>query len=402
MPWNWGALARRLGTRLALLAGSTAFALLLAEGALRWVVPTMVDSPHHCVWPPHLKAVFSPDPAIMPGIHGQSLFIANSRGFRGDEMPSEPSYRILAVGGSTTENLFLDQTETWPQLLQEKLSAGAPSPPVWVGNAGKSGLSTRDHVVQLKYLLPELPAIDAIVFLVGVNDLTLRNLQDSAYDPDFMTRKGAEGELLPRAFGVYPLRNPALPWQRRTAVWQLARTVTRRVQTTGRDYQDQAGRHYARWRAERQNATGIRETTPDLATALAEYSRNVNRLIDLAQERGIRPIFLTQPTLWRRDLSPELTARLWVGKIGTDDGGGHEYYSVAVLADEMEKYNETLARTCQARKVECFDLASRVPKDGTVFYDDDHYTEKGSALVAELVAGFMRERVPSDPPSSAR
>ena len=336
----------------------------------------------------------------MPGIRGQSRFLTNSRGLRGDEMPEEPSYRILAVGGSTTESLFLDQTETWPHLLQERLSEAAPPHPVWIGNAGRSGLSTRDHVVQLQYLLPELPSLDAVVFLIGVNDLTLRNLQDSDYDPYFMTREGAEAELLPRAFTVYPLQNPALSWPRRTAVWQLARNVRRRLQATGRDYQDQAGRQYVRWRAERRNATRIRETMPDLKPALEEYARNVNRLIDLAQARAIRPIFLTQPTIWRRGLSPELTARLWVGKIGTQDKGGHEYYSVAVLADEMEMYNETLVATCRSRGVECFALASRIPKDGTIFYDDDHYTEKGSELVADLVARFMRERPPFHEPGS--
>jgi len=369
------------------------------EGTLRWLLPTIVDSPYYCVWPPHLRAVFDPDPAIMPGIRGESVFVASSRGFRGDEIPEERSYKILAVGGSTTECLFLDQTEAWPHLLQERLSEAAPGRRVWVGNAGKSGLSTRDHVVQLRYLLPDLPPIDAIVFLIGVNDLALRNLQDSEYDPDFLSREGAEGQLLPRAFGVYPLDNPALPWHRRTAIWQLARNFERKLRAARRDYQDQAGRHYLRWRTERRNATKIREVMPDLTTALEEYSRNVNSLIDLAGQHSVRPIFLTQPTIWRRDLPPDLTARLWVGKIGEGEDG--EYYSVAVLAAEMDLYNDTLTKTCHARNVECFDLASRIPKDETVFYDDDHYTEQGSELIADLIARFMREqspfRVPAPP-----
>ena len=337
----------------------------------------------------------------MPGIRGQSLFVTNSRGIRGDEIPEDAGYRILAVGGSTTESLFLDQTETWPHLLQEGLSGGAPAHRVWVGNAGKSGLTTRDHIVQLRYLLPELPPIDAIIFLIGVNDLTLRNLQDSRYDPHFMTREGVDGELLPRAFGVYPLQDPALPWHRRMAVWELARQAKRRLRATGRDYQDQAGRNYLRWRAERRNATRIRETMPDLKTALEEYSLNINKLIDLAQQRAIRPVFLTQPTVWREDLPPDLLALLWVGRIGEGDGA-HDYYSVDVLAAEMERYNETLTRTCRSRQVECFDLASRIPKDGTVFYDDDHYGEKGSELVADLVARFMREGSPFREPVSGR
>jgi lysophospholipase L1-like esterase len=387
-----GGFLRGLGIRFGLLLGGSAAALLAGEGILRFFVPTIAHSPRHLVWPAHLSVVFTPDPALMPGVHGPSRFVTSSIGIRGDEIPAEPSYRILAIGGSTTECLFLDQTETWPHLLQQRLSEASPTRRVWVGNAGKSGLTTRDHIVQLRYLLPELPRLDAIVFLTGVNDLSMRNQQDSDYDPHFMARGRAEGELLPRAFGRYPLDDPALPWHRRLALWELARNTKRGLRATARDIQDAAGRNYARWRAERQAATRIRETVPELKAALEEYARNLNTLVDLARERAIRPIFLTQPTVWRADLPPEFEPLLWVGKIG--EGGASEYYSVAVLAAEMEMYNKTLLRTCRARQVECFDLAARVPKDGTVFYDDDHYNERGAELVAHLVAGFMRERLP--------
>lgn len=243
MPTRRRALVE-FGARLSLLLAGCAFALLACEGLLRWLAPPAARGAGHEVWPPHLSAAFSPDPALMPGIRGPSRFRANSRGLRGDEIPDDPSYRILACGGSTTECLFLDQAETWPQRLQDKLSAGPPGPRVWVGNAGKSGLTTRDHVVQLLYLLPELPRIDTVLFLVGVNDLSMRNLQDADYDPDFMARPGAVGALLPRAFGGYPLDDPALPWYRRLALWELARRAKRQARATARDTQDAAGGNY--------------------------------------------------------------------------------------------------------------------------------------------------------------
>lgn len=381
-------LAARLGTLLA----SCIFALLLAEGILRLTASGRLNSPRHFVWPPGLSAVFTPDPAIMPGIHGRSRFAASSLGLRADEIPAGPSYRVLAIGGSTTECLFLDQTETWPYRLQQKLSEAAPGRPVWVGNAGKSGLTTRDHVVQLKYLLAELPRLDAVVFLVGVNDLSLRNLQDARYDPDFMARERSEGWLLPRAFGRYPLTDTTLPWHRRRLLWELGRQANRRLRAAANDMQDAAGQNYSRWRAERRAATRLRETLPDLRSALGEYRQNLSRLIELARQREVRPIFLTQPTVWRDDLPPEFLPLLWVGRIG--EGRDAEYYSVPVLATQMKMYNDTLLETCRERGVECFDLAARVPRDATVFYDDDHYNEGGAELVAELVAGFLRERPP--------
>lgn len=384
---------RTLGADIGLLLASSVVAILLLEVSLRWIFPSVVDSPYHCVWPPGLHAVFRPDPEIVPGISGESAFITNSRGIRGDEMPGEDAYAILAIGGSTTENLFLDQSEAWPYILQQRLNAAARGPRVWVGNVGKSGLTTRDHIIQLQHLLPELPRIDAIVFLVGVNDLGLKNQQESTYDPHFLSRPGAEGELLPRAFAVYPLGSDVLPWHRRLAIWQLARNVKRRLLAAGRDYQDQSGGVIGRWRSERRNAIRIRETMPDLTEALGEYARNIERMIEVVREHGGRPVFLTQPTIWRPDLPPDARERLWVGKIG-EGAGAHEYYSVEVLAAEMERYNETLQATCRERGVECFDLASLLPKDTSVFYDDDHFTEEGSRMVADHLTRYLLERPP--------
>jgi hypothetical protein len=58
-----------------------------------------------------MRKVFKPDPALLPGISGDSRFDVDSDGIRGDEMPRGDAYRILAVGGSTTECLYLDQEE---------------------------------------------------------------------------------------------------------------------------------------------------------------------------------------------------------------------------------------------------------------------------------------------------
>ena len=52
--------------------------------------------------------------------------------------PLRINYRILTLGGSSTECLVLDQTEAWPQLLQDRLNE-TNKYQVWVGNAGQSG-----------------------------------------------------------------------------------------------------------------------------------------------------------------------------------------------------------------------------------------------------------------------
>jgi hypothetical protein len=65
---------------------------------------------------------------------------------------------------------------------------------------------------------------------------------------------------------------------------------------------------------------------------------------------------------------------------------GKEYYSVEALSEGMRLYNERLLAVCKAEGAECVDLASMLPRDLTVFYDDTHFNEGGSRRVAELLA----------------
>ena len=96
-----------------LVVASFVFALGLSETALRFVSP----SKYH-VWPPGLGYTFRPSPEIMPGIEGDSRFSINDDGLRGYPLSNGEAYRILAIGGSTTECLYLDDAEAWPYLWQ--------------------------------------------------------------------------------------------------------------------------------------------------------------------------------------------------------------------------------------------------------------------------------------------
>ena len=129
---------------------------------------------------------------------------------------------------------------------------------------------------------------------------------------------------------------------------------------------------------------------PDLSSALEEYSRNLNAIIDLAEVRHTRTIFVTQPTMWKPGLPKELSDLLLFGGVGRyHRESGHEYYSVEALSEGMSMYNEKLMGVCRSRNVECVDLASYLPADTTVFYDDCHFNESGSEKVATIIAEYL-------------
>ena len=132
-------------------------------------------------------------------------------------------------------------------------------------------------------------------------------------------------------------------------------------------------------------AANIRDELPDLSSSLFEFTNNINAVIDTTQAHGVRLIIMTQPSMWRLDLSPDEEALLAAGR-----GPRSEYYySTKALIEGIALYNNRLLEICTERQVECLDLAQKLPKDTTVFYDDVHFNETGSAQVAKIVAEYI-------------
>jgi lysophospholipase L1-like esterase len=388
-----GARLRRGLGLAALLAGSASVALLLAEVALRLLLP----SPEGWfVFPPGLRREFTPREEIMPGVRGVSRFIVNSQGLRGDEPDAAHTQRILAVGGSTTQCLYLDQGEAWPARLQQLLDAhGGARGRVWVGNAGKAGRRLAEYRLQLEVLLAEHPELDTVVVLVGANDVN-RRLNEDAFRPVDLADPEVREALLERVFDVRP-RSHALFPPRRTAVWGLVSRVQRTLEIRRHwaMIEDEGGGNYEIWRRRRAEATRIRERLPELGPALAAYAADLGELRRLAHEHGVRPIFMTQPSIYRPDLPAQYVRLLWMGWVGERQADpDQEYYSVPALAEAYAAFNRTLLGFCRESGAECLDLDPLLPKDTRSFYDDIHFNEAGAEAVARALFDYLAARPP--------
>src|SRR6266511_1833134 len=198
--------------------------VLLCEFTFRTLV---FNSHKYYVWPPNYSEQFSPEPGVMVGIGTIARFRTNTEGIRGREWAADRDgeYRILAIGGSTTECLYLDQDKTWEALLESELGTTADGRQVWVGNAGRSGLNTRDHVAFMKLAIDQYD-VDAIVILIGANDLLLRLGQGDAYDARFGQNDSLDWDrIVERSFVMVPIGAglAGVPWFQQTATWQMGR-----------------------------------------------------------------------------------------------------------------------------------------------------------------------------------
>lgn len=387
---------------LLLLAASLSVALLAAEAVLRLLDPVSVG---YYVLVPGTERTFHPDPERMPGVSGPARYRVNEDGIRGPSFGDDGSeYRILAVGGSTTECAYLDTGEVWTTLLGEQITRAGEDLPVWVGNVGRSGRTTRDHAVQVEYLLQQYPPIDMVLALVGANDVMVALAAGDDYvRPRPITDPEAQVSRMSRAFESVPgrVRLPeahaerpaATPWYRTTRLWELGRRAKLALDAwTSRALQDSGGRFYQRWREARRRGRRIGEVPPTLREALAEYRSNLEAMVEAAEGRGARTVFVTQPALWRTDNTPAEKASMWMGGRGEfPDRPVDAYYTTAVLRAVMDAFNDELLSVCEERDLLCVDAAARIPRSSSMFYDDVHLTEAGSERLAREIGKALVE-----------
>jgi lysophospholipase L1-like esterase len=386
---------KRRFQQAALFVGSLVFFLAIAEVALRFALPE-----GYFVWPPNFHATFSIGENTLKGADAESSITINPQGMRGDPMPEEARYHVLAIGGSTTICNYLDDDDAWPHLVQQRLADELGAGSVWVGNVGRPGHGTNQHRIHVEKLLAQYPEIDAVLNLVGINDMLIRLML--LKDPVSLPAPGSVEDLR-TAFSVFPGWDADSPWYRRTATARFL--VSRRWSLPGqRDdgpLVDNRAELILRARDHRSRATSFLEELPGIPEGLAVYERNLDAIVDAARAADRRLIFLTQPTLWKDGLTPEEQASLWMGGPRFDRlAPGAEFYSVRALADGMARYNEILLRVCGTRAVECIDLAGQLPREGALFWDDAHYTVEGSRRVAQIVADYLLSREPLARPRS--
>ena len=328
------------------------------------------------VWPPNLEVVFEPFPNVMPGINGLQRFTTDSSGIRSISNYDDADYRILAIGGSTTECLYLDDNGTWSAILEKNLNKRSTIK-YWVGNVGRSGLNTRHHIFEVKYLLPQFPEIDAVLLLVGINDL-LTFLGTNRYYS--INQILGSNKFLRETFSNHLVKMTHIADiidYRNYHSFFLVNNASY-ILTNKKNFQDEAGYSYIRHRNERLNSNKKRQL-PSLENGMREYSENLNYIVDICRENNVTIIIATQPTLWSENMLKELNNLLWMGRTSDDS----TFYEPSSLDNAMTQYNNIVRNVSIARDLQLVDLDNYLPKDTTAFYDDCHFNEDGAVLVGE-------------------
>ncbi|SFB30101.1 SGNH/GDSL hydrolase family protein [Algoriphagus aquimarinus] len=308
----------------------------------------------------------------LPLMDSSTTFTTNNMGFRGDSLISpKPSdeYRIFLVGGSTTENLFIDDKLGFERQIQEKLQAENPSKSIKVYNAGKSGDASPDHLAMLGQRLVHLKP-DLIVLFPGINDL---NRLAAGYDYLHFPVKSTEVERNWKVDLKFFLSNFQLV-RRLINVMNPEEESARKAIFLSTNYKD---------KVKEVQSLPLESSLPEFDISI--YERNTQSFIGICKSQNIDLLLLTQTFTWDSEEENNLSNSHWMVGIGD------KRYPEDELAGRLTEMNQSIIELAAKDSVNLLDLESLIPKTNAYFYDDCHFNKGGVAYSTDLISKTIQQ-----------
>jgi hypothetical protein len=315
------------------------------------------------------------------------------------DSPGSHKYRVLFLGGSTTEALYVPQAQRWVALLNE-------SGTVATFNAAQSGANTIDAYSNFLYLTGGGMRFDLVVLATAINDMgwlqhfrkhgrrfIAEEYKNGLYDyyvDQFGPPKAYEPRPVPSA--IYRLAREAYGQLRQLLIGKPDRAET--VLSAGnvtQTYLEMRKAALATFSDERRPAqTTLMDRYPGLDDAHRQYRANAAHNIGLLNQAvtrtGATLLVVSEASSWMAPSSSFYEdLRIPSGMSSFEDL--HEF-ALLLNAAYLEAAREAGALT--------YDLAAEVnpytngADGGRYMYDNMHYTPDGCSLVASLTRSVLR------------
>ncbi|MDA0323965.1 MAG: hypothetical protein O2923_14785 [Verrucomicrobia bacterium] len=294
-------------------------------------------------------------------------------GLRGSSS-SPGSIDILTVGGSTTDQRFIRDGETWQDVLQNRFEQAGRN--IVVANAGVDGQSTVGHIMNFKWWFPEIPGLapEYILFYAGLNEFHVE-LNDR-YDRLFIVDQGFSLNRTIR-------ENSAL------VTWIRILRGARKARRTKMTHRAVAFGDLE-WSRE-----PFQSDYDFMDPVLQAYADRLITLIELSEALGAKPVFVSQPSR-RYRVTPH-------GVEGCDEGAvfagravnGVDFYHIK---NRLDRITEATSRQSGALFV---DLAMHGDWTDADFYDCSHMTPRGAMKVGDHLYEALRHLVIGDEPGES-
>jgi hypothetical protein len=306
----------------------------------------------------------------------QIHYTRDANGFRGLEGPVG-DIDIITVGGSTTDQRYLDDGSTFQAVLKDLFRKEGRE--LSIANAGIDGQSTIGHLHNFASWFNKIEGLKTkyILYYIGVNDV--------------LRLEGSE------VFDVIQVKGARLDWQlyiREKSIFYQIYLIVKQMATPN-PYAHGATREYIvdpRTAVEKGNISQYE--TEDVVRSLAALRGRVKELDRLTNQMGAKAIFVTQRSArWDRRDGTVIGVPVYRRGEGSEFSNLGEVNGVDIY--NLEKLvSDSILSECEAVGAICIDLFDEVqfqlPGD---FYDPVHTTSSGAKAVGELMFQKLRDRI---------
>lgn len=300
---------------------------------------------------------------FMPG-RGSISYTRDRHGLRGDYGGDPAKIDILAIGGSTTNERFVDDGDIWTQRLADNFAAAGQ--PVRVANGGVDGQSSRGHIKAFELWFPNIPGLKPKIVLayVGINDTAVTGSDASKFDDMRSPERG-------RRVRHYVMNHSVLYNQFRR-VRGAFRARGAKLMHGGNSFKTGLWKPVNKF-------IGPEILRAKYSERLLGYTKRLVILAAAIQGYGAEPVFVTQPIGEFRSLGGSLEKL-----VQPEDLAENPEISDQALKT-IGLFNGVTRAVCAAQKLRCIDLAALLQfKDGD-FYDPLHTTPAGSQRIADFL-----------------
>lgn len=303
--------------------------------------------------------------STIPVLEDTIVYTVNSLGFRGPEKKDNgiKQLPLITIGGSTTNCNYLSDSLTWSNKLYNQLGGRFN---IWLNNAGLPGHSTFGHLLLLKdYIIKLKPAV--VLFLIGCNDVERDDL--NASDKSNMTGK------YKTVFTFLSKKSELC-----NTIANLLRSRRAKIKSLSDTYIDLKGRINDTLALSDQV---IEARLKKQSTYLEGYKNRVNELVRICKDNNIRPVLVTQPSLFGIGRDGLSGANLELFRISEGMNG-------LLWWKMQELYNDVTRQVATEQGVLLIDLAKEMPKSSAYFYDIVHFTNAGTGKVSDILYCQLR------------
>ena len=296
-------------------------------------------------------------------------------GFRGTHAdPGE--IEVLVLGGSTTDERFVSEGETWTNVLERCLAAKGR--PLKVANAGVSGQSTKGFVANFDLWFSQIPNIKPkyVIAYTGINDIwALSKEAQFKDDPrrfneekDATSSWGVSKQRLKMKSALYRLyrtvKGQWIAWRAGMAYKLPVPGATREIDTTNELRRKSAGDETRLDAPTLMSA--MKNRRAQIPGELKNFENQIEAVLGRIGKLGAKPVLVTQAWATYRVLGDRVN-----GHLGT--------------FVKQEPFHDVARRMCKKANLACVDLAREFVFEAGDTYDVVHTTPQGSRRGGEFL-----------------